>query len=396
MMASLLDGIRVVEVADGCAAAFCGRLFARLGADVLLVERPRTGSEVRWHSPFLDDVPGAERGGVFLFAGAGKRSMTLDIAAPDGDAILKRLLGRADLLIEDHGGHVSLFADTDGLRRLNPRLVHLTLRNSATGGPYEKDAVTELQLAALGGWMIQVGEPGRTPLVSASETMTAFVPGAVAAIGAVAAVSRARETGQGARLDLSARESLLFTTRFNETYYSFTGIEVKRQGNAFHGFPGYRSFKAADGEVVTAAATDAHIQSMARLAGADHPERFATRRTCAENIDEFNAQFERWTAQTKRDEAFYKGQQARIPIAKVTTVDEVANLEQLTHRNFFEPIDHPVAGRRLYPGGPAKFSEGATVAGRAPLLGEHTAEVLCDELGYSREDAASLRELGVI
>ena len=97
-MENLLDGTRVVEVADGCAAAFCGRLFARLGADVLLAERPRTGSGVRWQPPFLDDIPGAERSGVFLFTGAGKRSMTVDAAAPDGQAILKRLLGRAGRL----------------------------------------------------------------------------------------------------------------------------------------------------------------------------------------------------------------------------------------------------------------------------------------------------------
>ena len=102
-MTDVLQDIRVVEFSDGCSAAFCGRLFARLGADVVMVERPRTGSAVRWEPPFLDDRAGVERGGLFMFTASGKRSLTLDPAHPDGAAILERLLERADVLIDDRG-----------------------------------------------------------------------------------------------------------------------------------------------------------------------------------------------------------------------------------------------------------------------------------------------------
>jgi crotonobetainyl-CoA:carnitine CoA-transferase CaiB-like acyl-CoA transferase len=394
-MAELLSDMRVVELADGPAAAFCGKLFARLGADVLAVERPRTGSEVRWQGPFLDDVPGAERSGLFLYTAAGKRSLTLDAGSADGQAILKRLLSRADLLIEDRGAEMPLFADDQDLSQLNPRLIHLTLLKFSRGGPYEKYAATELQMAALGGWMVQLGEPGRTPLVSNSTTMTAFVPGIFGAIAALAAVGRARQTGEGERLDLSAHEALLFTTRFNETFYSYTGIEIKRNGNSFPGFPAYRVFKAADGDVASAAASDAQIQSLLKLAEVD-PERFPTRQFCIDHVDEFAAEVGRWFARTTRDEAFHRAQELRIPMGKVATIDEVASLEQLADRRFFEEVDHPVAGRRLYPGGLAQFSETPTVSRRAPLLGEHTREVLCDELGYAPQDVAALAELGVI
>ena len=102
-MTDVLKDIRVVEFSDGCSAAFCGRLFARMGADVVLVERPRTGSAVRWLPPFLDDRAGVERGGLFMFTASGKRSLTLDAEKPDGAAILRRLLERADVLIDDRG-----------------------------------------------------------------------------------------------------------------------------------------------------------------------------------------------------------------------------------------------------------------------------------------------------
>ncbi|MGH7933447.1 MAG: CoA transferase, partial [Candidatus Binataceae bacterium] len=119
-MAELLEGTQVLEVADGLSAAFCGRMFARLGADVVMIERPRTGSNVRWLAPFLDDVPGPERSGLFLFTAAGKRSITLDRDAPDGRAILNRLLARADLLIDDAGAGDPLLSDGKALAAANP------------------------------------------------------------------------------------------------------------------------------------------------------------------------------------------------------------------------------------------------------------------------------------
>src|SRR5580658_10317103 len=102
-MSGPLDGIRVLELTDDLSGAFCGKMFAGFGADVVLVERPRVGSEVRWQPPFLDDISGVERGGLFLYTATGKRSLTLDASHPDGSEIFARLLARADLLIEDRG-----------------------------------------------------------------------------------------------------------------------------------------------------------------------------------------------------------------------------------------------------------------------------------------------------
>ena len=395
-MTEALKDIRVVEFSDGCSAAFCGRLFARLGADVVMVERPRTGSAVRWEPPFPDDRAGVERSGLFMFTASGKRSLTLDPAHPDGAAILAQLVERADVLIDDHG--VSLAdasQDNASIDRANPRLIRLAFRPFTPGGPYEKWLATELQLAALGGWMAQLGEPRRTPLVSNSRTMTAFVPGVIGAITALAAVRAARQSGRGRRIDVAAQEALLFTTRFNETFLSYTGVEIKRAGDRYPAWAAYRTFKAADGDVTAAAATDAQIEKLMEVAGVDDP-RFKTRKDREARVDEFGVEISKWTAAHSRDEIFKLCQESRIPMGKVNRIDEVAAMEQVKARGFFVEIDHPVAGRHRFPGGPAKFGGQWPKARRAPLLGEHTAEILTGELKYSAADLATLAEIGVI
>jgi crotonobetainyl-CoA:carnitine CoA-transferase CaiB-like acyl-CoA transferase len=387
-MTDVLKDIRVVEFSDGCSAAFCGRLFARLGADVVMVERPRTGSAVRWLPPFLDDRAGVERGGLFMFTASGKRSLTLDPAHPDGGPILARLLERADVLIDDRGVAASV-------ERANPGLVRLEFRHFTAGGPYENWIATELQIAALGGWMAQLGEPRRTPLVSNSRTMTAFVPGVIGAITALAAVRGARQSGRGRRIDVAAQEALLFTTRFNETFLSYTGTEIKRAGDRYPAWAAYRTFKAADGDVTAAAATDAQIEKLMEVAGVDDP-RFKTRKDREARVDEFGVEITRWTAEHSRDEIFKVCQEARIPMGKVNRIDEVAAMEQVKARGFFEEIDHPVAGRRRFPGGPAKFGGQWPAPRGAPLLGEHTGEILTGELGLPGADLAALAEMVVI
>jgi CoA:oxalate CoA-transferase len=382
-----LRDIRVVELSDGCSAAFCGRLFSRLGADVVLVERPGTGSALRSEPPFLEDRPGVERSGLFMFTASGKRSVTLDAASAGGAAVLARLLERANILIDDRGIHDA--------RETNPALVHLTFRNFTPDGPYERWIATELQLAAAGGWMAQLGQPRQTPLVSNSRTMTAFVPGVIGAIGALAAAQSARKTGKGVLIDVAAQEALLFTTRFNETFLSYTGIEIKRAGDRYPAWAAYRTFKSADGWVTTAAATDAQIEKLMEVAGLNDP-RFKTRKDREARVDEFGDEIGRWFAAHSREEAFKICQENRVPVGKVTRVDEVPDLEQVRARGFFEEVDHPVVGRRRFPGGPAKLGSGWPAPRRAPLLGEHTTGVLCSELGFSSGELAALSKRDVV
>jgi crotonobetainyl-CoA:carnitine CoA-transferase CaiB-like acyl-CoA transferase len=370
-------------------------MLAAAGAEVVLLEQPLTGNRVRWEPPFLDDIRGPDRGGLFLYTGAGKRSLTLDPLTGDGREIFARLLKHADMLIDDWEQNPPI-AD-DALSAINPRLVRVTLSKFSRGGPYASyRAETEMEPAALGGWMIQLGEIGRTPLLANSRTMTAFVPGVMGAIAAIAGYAQACRTGHGVNLDLSEHEGLLFNTRYNETYYSYTGLEIKRHGRSFAGWsPTYRVFDAADGFVSCAASTDAQVELFLQLAGIDL-EPFATREMRYDRAEDLIAQLNQWTRARSRDEIFHQAQQWRVPMGKVSTVDEIPELEQLKARSYFDEIEHPIAGRRIYPGLPIRFGESRPRSNRAPLLGEHTAEILCNELGYTREDLIALMNLQVV
>jgi len=131
------------------------------------------------------------------------------------------------------------------------------------------------------------------------------------------------------------------------------------------------------------------------VAGVDDP-RFKTRKDREARIDEFGVEISRWTAAHSRDEIFKLCQEARVPMGKVNRIDEIAAMEQVKARGFFEEIEHPTAGRRRFPGGPAKFGGQWPPPRRAPLLGEHTAEILTGELGYAAAELATLAEMGVI
>lgn len=388
-MIDFLEGIRVLEVTSGLGGAFAGRLFARLGADVRLVEPPRAGTAVRWKAPFLADLPGAERSGLFHFTGAGKKSVTLDPSSRDGCELFAKLVAEADLLIEDRGDELAILADEARLRSWNPSLTILSLRPFGEGA-YAKYRAAELEIAALGGWMVQVGEPGRAPLVSASETMSAFVPGVTGATAAMAALLG----GGGRRIDVAADESLLAVTRFNEAFFHATGNEIRRAGKSFGGWvPTYRVFEASDGWVTCAASTDAQVEALMQLAGVDDA-RFATRDQRYAEADAFVSALNRWFRAKTRDEIFHEAQLWRIPMGAVKTFDEVEDLEQLRERKFFETVEHPVAGSLRMPGGPALISDGPIDPRRAPLLGEHTAEVL-GALGVGPERLEALRAAGI-
>jgi CoA:oxalate CoA-transferase len=391
-MTPLLRGIRVLELSDGLGAAFAGRLFSRLGADVILLERPRTGSEVRWKAPFLKDLPGVERSGLFQFTAAGKRSVTLRPDHPDGHEIFAELVRRADVVLEDRAPELGARLAEDTLRGWNPRATIVSLSPFGASEAATRPRATELEIAALGGWMVQVGEPGREPLVTASETMSAFVPGYFGAIAALASVIG----GGGRRIDVSAREALLATTRYNETYAHATGTEIKRAGKSFGGWvPTYRVFEASDGWVTCAASTDAQVELLMQLAGVDD-ERFATREGRYAHADEFVEALSRWTRSKTRDEIFHEAQAWRIPMGAVKSIDEVEDLEQLRERKFFETVEHPMLGRMRMPGGPARFlGEPPIEPRRAPLLGEHTEDVLRGELGIDAATLAALRAVEV-
>ncbi len=390
----MLSGLRVIELASEPAQAICGKFLADLGAEVILVEPTKTGCALRWRPPFVSDRPGPERSVLFQYAACGKQSVTLDLSHADGRAIALKLLASAALVIDD--GQVLSKRIDERWRETFPRLVRLVVCAPKLRDSCASSSTDQLLCAALGGWMAQLGEAERAPLAPNSETATAFVAGVIAGSLGLAAAMRAEVEGTGCEVEVRHEEALAFTTRFNETYYSYTGFEIKRMGRTFFGFPTYRIFEACDGYVTCAAATDPQIETLLALAGIDDP-RFATRADREANREELVEALARWFKTNAKDEIFHRAQAARVPMAKIATIDEVFSLEQLKARDYFATLHHPELGEFMVPGVPWIVDrQRPGVPRRAPLLGEHSRALICDELGYSESDYRALVDIGVI
>jgi len=313
-----LSVLRVLDLSEGVAGAFCTKLLAGFGADVIKIERPGGGDPLRRHGPFVDDLPHGEKGALFLYLNTGKKSITLDIAQRSGALILRRLVEEAEVVVESFPPRwlTELGLGYESVARIKPRLVMTSITPFGQDGSYAGYRATNLTAFAAGGQMAVTGEPDREPLKNGGYQaeyqagLHAFAATAVAAFSA-----DATEVGQ--HIDVAAVECM-------------------------------------------ATALEPYVSS--------------------------------WTHQ-RRD----IGQRGGVePAPAGLTVQDLLEAPQLRARGFFEEIDHPAAGRLVYPGPPFRPEAMPWEAARAPLLGEHNEEIYCEELELSREDLVVLRASGVI
>ena len=399
--ARALAELRVVDLSEGTAGAYCTRLLAGLGARVTRVERPGTGDRsLRGAGPFPGDVPHLETSGAHLHLNAGKRGVTLDAGSRTGAALLGRLLGASDVLVAgpDATPHLRL----DEIATRFPDLVIATLTPFGTSGPRAGWRATEIVAMALGGYMSLNGDPDQEPLKVYGD-QSAFQAGAHAAFGVMAAL-RARDhtAGSGQHVDVAAAEASLFLTAGALQRHALMGRPQVRAGARPAGFAPNRLYPStvrpcADGYVHV----HCHNRFHDLVSVLMQEPRLAAPEILAEPLghaDEIDAYMDGWLATRTRAAATAEAQELRVPMAAVLDPGEVVEdrLGQLTARRFFVDVEHPVAGRLCQPGAPVRMSATPWRTTRAPLLGEHNAEVFCGELGLSARELAALAAAGVV
>lgn len=400
--AGALAGVRVLELADGVAAALCGKLLAGLGAEIVKVEAPRTGSGVRHLPPFPGDKPDRETSAVHLFVDTCKRSVTLDWRVPQGERLLLRLLQDADVLVEDvpsleKAASTPLF---ERIGKLAPRLVWTSVTPFGQTGPYRDLRVTDLTLSALSGWLYQTGEPEREPLKAQGHLAEGCVAGATAALGVLAALFWRGLAGQGQRLDVSCMESMVMADRFLETTYAYTGYMTRRMGSRLPNTFPYTIFACKEGHVAAICITHAQWESLCQMVG--RPElledpRFVTNRERFQNADTLAEVLLPWFQERTAEVCFETAQLWRVPFSKVNSVADVLQMEQLRARGYFTSVSHPVAGEHVYPDAPFHlFATPWRAAGPAPLLGQHNEQVYGGRLGLRQDELGRLRDRGVV
>ncbi len=388
-----LEGIRVIELADAH-GEWCGKLLADMGADVIKVEPPG-GSQTRRIGPFVGDEPDIEESLHFWHYNTSKRGVTLDVErAEDRDALLQ-LLDAADVFIETLApGRADALAIGYGVvSKRNPRIVHVAITPFGQSGPYVDAGyrTTDLVTMALGGPMQSCGYDGDDedlPPVRPGANHSYHTASHYACMATLIALYERETSGLGQYIDVSAQAALAVTVEFASTYWEYAGQVVRRQTGR-HAYPQMTSrtqYICADGKPVNLALPlndaswrrlVAHLRSEGLAEGLDdNAWRDPVKRL--EQGGKVYAMLEVLTARHTSEEIFHLGQQMGMTWGAVRAPEDWLEDEHAKARGFFAEVEHPEIGRTVtYPGAPYKFSETPwRIARRAPMVGEHNADVL--------------------
>ena len=392
-----LSGYRVLDIADS-KGAYCTKLLADLGADVIKIERPE-GDPARVSTPFAGDTPHPEKSLHFLHRNANKRGVTLKLDTVEGSNILKRLVKTADVLVDNSPPDymAGLGLDYSVLSEINPGLIMASITEFGHTGPYKEYKGSNLVDFAMSGIMITSGYPGKEPCLLPGSP--AYDSASVhASVSIVAALYMRGTTGQGQYIDTSvhvtSRTGLYPWIIPNYSYALNPGGPPPTSENRM-GAQIYPVYPCKDGFIRIIALTPRQWDALMRVL--DNPDVLQTEEWRSfmyriGNADDLYALMLEFTTKYTMRELFEAGRREGVPIAPILSIADFYNSPQTKAREYFVEVDHPVAGKADYPGPPYKWTETPVTMRRpAPCLGEHNEEIYCQELGLSTDDLASLR-----
>ena len=391
-----LDGIRVVDLSRVLAGPFCGSLLGDMGADVIKVEDPEAGDESRTWPPHKE----GESAG-YLVNNRNKRGIAVNLKAPEGVEIIRKLAAGADVLIENfRTGTMEEFGlGYAALAALNPRLVYCSVSAFGRTGPRADGAGYEALMQAFSGIMSITGEPGGAP-VRCGVSFLDLTTGILSAFGVVNALRLRDRTGVGQRVDASLLETAIGLLNFQAEGYLLAGTVPRALGSAHPSLSPYRNFKCGDGQwVFIAAANNRLWKRVATTLGlpamAEDP-RFADNVGRVKHRKELEEAVEAAVARHDRETLLQMLDKGGVPATPVNTLDQMLNDPQTATRSVIRRMHHPKLGDIPVVGVPLTFSGmDPGVRRHAPMRGEHTDEVL-GELGYAARAIAALRTRKVI
>jgi CoA:oxalate CoA-transferase len=393
----VLDGIRVLDLTRVVAGPFATAILADLGADVIKIERPRTGDDYR-HGPSKEGHTSL----AFENTNRGKRSITLDVGTPAGRDVFLRLVERADAVVENFraGWMAAHGLGPEVLQARNPRLVVAALSGFGATGPRAGQASYDIVAQASGGLMAMTGFPDGPPLRGGG-ALADFVGGLYLALGVVAGVLDRDRSGRARALDLSNQDAVFAITDSWATIATGLGLRAERVGNQHSFSAPYDALEARDGWIAVGTASNKLFRRLCAAIGRPElaaDERYKHHRARARHRREVNAIVGDWVRERTCDEvlrALGPGG-ADVPCAKVARPDELIADPQLRARGMIERLPHPELGEIVLHGNPLRFSDAAERARPlAPGLGEHNREIF-GELGLDEREMERLAAEGVI
>lgn len=387
-----LDGIRVVDLSRVIAGPFCGALLGDMGADVIKVEDTQGGDEARAWFPQKEGQAAA-----YIVNNRNKRGIAVDLKDPEGVEIVSKLAVQSDVLIENfRTGTMEKFGlSYESLAAINPRLIYCSISAFGRSGPRAEEAGYEALMQAFGGIMSITGEAGGQP-VRCGASFLDLSTGTLCAFGIVNAILQRTRTGLGQRIDGTLLHTAIAYLNLQAQGYLLAGIVPRAAGSGHPSFAPYRNFRCRDGQWVLIAGINERLwrriaQALGLNSMIDDP-RFATNTDRVRNRAAVDAEVEKAVGRFDTEPLLKLLMESGVPAAPVNTLDQTLNDPQTASLSIIQRMSHTKLGDIPVIGMPLEFSRLEPGIHRsAPLLGEHTNQVLA-ELGYSAEEISRLRE----
>ncbi len=392
-----LKGMRVLDLSHVMAGPVCGLMLADMGAEVIKVEKIAGGDDTRrMLPPAINGEPAA-----FMMMNRNKRGIALDLKNPEGREVLKRLVAKADVLIENyrHDTMQRLGLGYEDLKAINPGLIYCEISGFGRSGPWGEQGGFDLVAQGMSGLMAITGEgPGRAP-VKVGAPVTDITAGLIATMGVCAAYAHKLKTGEGQRVDTSLFEAGITHTYWQSAIAFATGVSPGPLGSAHPLSAPYQAFQTKDGWINLGASNQKiWLQFIALL---DDPElasdpRFKDNAARMGNLPALVAALSPHFMKHTTAEWLEILEKAGVPAGPVLSIREMHAHPQTIAREMVPEVEHPVAGKMQTIGLPVKFSKTpGKVAAPAPLHGQHTREVL-SEIGYSEAEIDGLVAGGAV
>jgi formyl-CoA transferase len=403
-----LGHIRVLDLSRVLAGPWCSQNLADLGADIIKIERPGGGDDTRaWGPPYAKDADGKDttEAAYYLSANRGKRSVTVDIASKDGQELLRELVKHCDVVLENFKvGHLKRYGlDYDTLKAIKPDLVYCSVTGFGQDGPYAHRPGYDFLIQGMGGLMSITGErddlPGGGPQ-KAGVALTDIMTGMYSTVAILAALTHRDRTGEGQHIDMALLDVQVAMLANMGSNYLNSGKAPKRMGNAHANIVPYQTFACADGHIIVATGNDGQYQKFVEVGQRPelaNDERFATNPLRVKNRDVLVPILAEMVKTKTRDEWIDQLEAVGVPCGPINDLHDVFENPQVKARGIKMEMPHPTAGSVKLVRSPMRLSATPTAPDRAPpLLGEHTAEVLKEVLGYDEQRVAALKDKGVV
>lgn len=407
-MSGPLKGIRVLDLSRILAGPWAGQTLADLGAEVIKVERPGAGDDTRaWGPPFLPDNADGTQGDAayFLSANRGKSSVCIDMSDPEGQDLIRKLVGECDILLENFkvGGLSKYGLDYDTLKQTNPRLIYCSITGFGQTGPFKHRAGYDFMIQGMGGIMSVTGQPDGSPGAEPMKCGVAFADlftGLYSVIGILGALHARTETGRGQHIDMALLDCQVGVLANQSLNYLVGGESPQRLGNAHPNIVPYQALPTQDGFLIIAIGTNRQFAKFCEVAGLDDlpaDERFLTNQDRVVNRDAIIPIISETLKTRTTDDWISALEQHAIPCGPILDIAEVFNHPQVDARGLALELARSDTETVPSVANPIRYSETTIEHTKAPpRLGEDTRDVLARVAGLDGDDIDRLLAAGVV